>query len=113
MPWMSSRNGVTDGTKMSANECVGNMFLILCLLHTNDGKQLFADGLEDIGISLHAIKDFLRLQLSFEKWINNLNPIEDVVKASLQVSKLICAINSKNAFIAKNDVQYSALWMCK
>ena len=94
MPRMSSRNGVTDGTKMSASERVGNMFLILCLLHTQDGKQLFADGLDDIGVSLRAIKDCLKLQLSFEKWVNNSNSIEDVWKASSQVSDLICAIKT-------------------
>ncbi len=52
MPWMSYCNGVTDGTKMSASERVGNMFLILSLMHTYDGSQLFTDGLKDIDISL-------------------------------------------------------------
>ena len=53
---MSSHAGVTDGTKISAIEYVGNMFLILCLMHTHDGRQLFTDGLDDIGIALRAIK---------------------------------------------------------
>ncbi len=30
IPRMSARNGVTDGTKMTASERVGNMFILLC-----------------------------------------------------------------------------------
>lgn len=72
--------------EMSASECVGNMFLIMCSIHTYDGSQLFQDGLQEIGISLWAVKDCLKLQLLFEKWVNNSNTIEDVSKACSHVS---------------------------
>ena len=32
MPRMSLHNGVKDGTKMTASERVGNMFMLLCPL---------------------------------------------------------------------------------
>ena len=67
MPRMSSCNGVTDGTKMTASERVGNMFMLLCAIHTNDGHAIFRDGLGAEGISLSAFKDCMKLQLSFEK----------------------------------------------
>ena len=57
MPRMSLRNGVTDGTKMTASERVGNMFMLLCAIHSNDGHDIFRDGLGAEGISLSAIKD--------------------------------------------------------
>ncbi len=41
IPRMSSRNGVTDGTKMTASERVGNMFILLCAIHTKDGRESF------------------------------------------------------------------------
>ena len=36
---MSDRNGVTDGTKMSASERVGNIFILLCAMHSADGEM--------------------------------------------------------------------------
>ena len=33
IPRMSSRNGVTDGTKMTASKRVGNMFILLCVIY--------------------------------------------------------------------------------
>ena len=73
IPKMSARNGVTDGTKMSASERVGNMFILLCPFHTNDGASLFLDGQEDINIAAQQLADCMKLQLSFEKWVNDSN----------------------------------------
>ena len=67
MPIMLSRNGVTDGTKMTLSELVGNMFMLLCAIHTKDGSEIFRDGLGAEGISLSAFKDCMKLPLSFEK----------------------------------------------
>ena len=41
MPRHSTRNGVLDKTKMTANERRGNLFLILVVLHTTEGSDLF------------------------------------------------------------------------
>ncbi len=41
IPRMSSRNGVTDGTKMAASERVGKIFILLCAIHTKDGRGSF------------------------------------------------------------------------
>ena len=80
LPRMSSRNGVTDGTKMSASERVGNMFVLLCTLYTQDGFEIFRDGLRAKGISLRAMKRCIQLQLAFEKWVHDSNPIKNVKK---------------------------------
>ncbi len=56
MPRISSHNGVTDGTKMTASERVGNMFMLLCVSHTKDGREIFCKGLNAEGISLSAFK---------------------------------------------------------
>jgi len=79
MPRMLSHNGVTDGTKMTASECVGNMFMLLCAIHTKYGREIFCDGLNAEGISLSAFKNCIKLQLSFEKWVDDSNPIIDCV----------------------------------
>ena len=63
LPRMSLRNGVTDGTIMTASECVGNMCMLLCAIYTKDGREICRDGLGAEGISLSAFKDCMKLQL--------------------------------------------------
>jgi hypothetical protein len=92
MPRMSDRNGVTDGTKMSASERVGNIFILLCAMHTRDGEHLFADGCTEADVSLEEMKHCLKLQLSFERWINDSNSIVDVQRASKLLAELITLI---------------------
>ena len=45
MPSMLARNCVTDGTKMTASENFGNMFMLLCVIHTKDGRGILQNGL--------------------------------------------------------------------
>ncbi len=98
MPRMSSRNGVTDGTKMTASESVENMFMLLCVSHTKDRRGIFRNGLNELGIALSAFKKCMKLQLSFEKWVDDSNSILDVCGASNLLFKLIVSIN----FFSKN-----------
>ncbi len=94
MPRTSDRNGITDGTKMSASERVGNMFVLLCAMHTDVGKEIFSDGCQMSRISLQQIKDCLKLQLGFEKWVNDTNTIEDVHRATPLLAELITRIKT-------------------
>ena len=96
MQRMSDRNGITDGTKMSASERVGNMFILLCAIHTHAGAELFRSGCMVCDVSLDKMKRCLKLQLGFEVWVNQSNSIDDVKKASLIVAQLIMLI--KRAF---------------
>ena len=89
MPRMSDRNGVTDGTKMSASERVGNIFILLCAMHSADGEMLFVDGCNEADVSFEAMKYCLKLQLSFERWVNDSNSIVDVQCALTLVAELI------------------------
>ena len=89
VPRMSSRNGVTDGTKMTASERVGNMFMLLCASHTKDGRGILHNGLNELDIALSSFKNCMKLQLSFEKWVDDSNTIIDVCGASDLLSKLM------------------------
>lgn len=96
MPRMSDRNGITDGTRMTASERVGNMFILLCVMHTEHGKELFLEGCQVSGVTLHQIRECLKLQLGFEKWVNDSNPIQDMDRATTLLADLITHI--KTAF---------------
>jgi len=92
IPRMSDRNGVTDGTKMTASERVGNMFILLCVMHTENGKQLFADGCKQSSISFNQMKHCLKLQLSFEKWVHESNTINEIDRATNLLDELLTMI---------------------
>jgi hypothetical protein len=92
MPRMSSRNGVTDGTKMTASERVGNMCMLLCVIHAKDGREILQNILNELDIALSDFKNCMKLQLSFEKWVDDSNPIIDVCGASDLLSVLIRSI---------------------
>ena len=98
MPRILLHNGVTYRTKMTANECVGNMFMFLCAIHAKDGRDISREGLGAEVISLSAFKDYIKLQLSFEKWVDDSDSIIDVCGASNLLSKLIVPI----IFFSKN-----------
>ena len=94
IPRTSDRNGVTDGTKMSASERVGNIFLLLCALHTEQCKEIFTDGCNESRVSLEQMKQCIKLQLGFEKWVNDSNSNEDVARATVLVADLITRIKT-------------------
>ena len=94
VPRMSDRNGVTDGTKMSASERVGNMFILLCAMHTEHGKQLFIDGCNESRISFNNMKYCIKLQLGFEKWVNEPNTMQDIDQAKHVISDLLSLIQT-------------------
>jgi hypothetical protein len=81
---MSMQNGITDGTKMCGSEQVGNCFVLLCVMHSHSGQKLMWKEMKDRKISLKKIKNFLKLYLSFECWVNESHP-RSQVKQSLEV----------------------------
>jgi hypothetical protein len=81
--------GVTDRTKMSASERVRNMFILLCAMHTKHGEHLFVDGCNESGISFQNLRDCLKLQLGFEKWVNDSNTMQEVESAAPVLAELI------------------------
>lgn len=88
IPRTLDRNGVTDGTKMSASERVGNIFLLMVALHTN------TDGCNESRVSIEHMKQCIKLQLGFEKWVNDLNSKEDVACATVVLADLITHIKT-------------------
>ena len=74
-PRISTSFGVVDGTKISAKECVGNMFLVLCLGHTIEGWGLLKPYFWKHKIRISRFRQCLKLQLGFDKWVHEDNPL--------------------------------------
>jgi hypothetical protein len=77
-PHMSIQNGITDGTKMCGSERVGNCFVLLCVMHTHSGQKLMWKEMKDRTITVKKIKNFPKLYLSFECWVNEPHPSSQV-----------------------------------
>ena len=88
-PRMSVRNGITDGTKLSGSERVGNCFILLCVVHTSAGQMLIKPGLALYKIPLKRFIYCLKLYLAFEKWVSESHPIQEVKDARRLLSRLI------------------------
>ena len=60
----------------------------------SNGKEIFADGCRESRISFEQLKQCIKLQLGFEKWVNDSNTKEDVARATLVVADLITRIKT-------------------
>ena len=91
-PRTSTRTGVLDGTKMSATERLGNLMVLLCLAHTTQGIALLRRGWQKNNIGQQDFRDCIKLQLAYEKWVNDSNEIQDVKDSVPLVEEMIVAI---------------------
>ena len=81
LPRPSQRNNVLEVTKTQASEMMGNLFLIMCGLHTTMGKSACTAA----EISQHQRKgkiETIMMVLSLEKWLNRRNVRADVDDAN-------------------------------
>ena len=86
------RKGFGDGTKMTASDRIGNLFIMLCVSYTQSGKDLLADGWRQQRISQTEYRNSIKLLLGFERWCMQSNPIEQVRSAVRLVGVLIDSI---------------------
>jgi hypothetical protein len=101
MPRASERNNPTENTKMTASERVGNMLLLLCAVHTVTGAALFREKLEERNLTIEDLQSCLKLQLAFEKWVSDSNPVQDVKRCNHLLATLIESI--KLVFVRGKD----------
>ena len=90
-PRKSHRAGLCDGTKVTDMdmERLGNIHELLVMSYTTTGYKLIMPTLQKHRISLRKWRDCIKLQLSFDKWVHDHNPINDVQNAQPIVSKMI------------------------
>ena len=80
-PRPSQRNYVLETSKTQATEIMGNLFLLLCALHTTMGESIC----ESAGVSRNERKGkiiTLKMILALEKWFNRRNVQSDIDDSS-------------------------------
>ncbi len=89
---MSIPNGITDGTKLCGSERVGNCFVLLCAVHTQLGQSLLANEMRERRISLQKFIYCLKLNLSFQHWVNESHQCSQINRSRKLLGELIILI---------------------
>ena len=94
-PRGSMRNGLIDGTKCQASERRGNLFRLLCVARTTDGRRVF---MQSLGIynakEWDKFVKFLQDYLGMEEWMHDSNPKGEVKSARGAIAKVLSELQS-------------------
>ncbi len=74
---------------MCGSEQVGNCVVLLCVMHPHSGQKLMWKDMKDRKISLKKNKNFLKLNILFQCWVNEPHTRSQVQ----QSSKDLCILN--------------------
>jgi hypothetical protein len=81
-PRGAMRNALIDGTTCQAEERGGDLFLLLCIVHSLKGSEVLQKGLQYSQHKWAKWQKFLKLYLSMEEWFHNSNDKVDVDNAN-------------------------------
>jgi hypothetical protein len=60
-PWGAIRNGIIDGTKCQSEERKGNLFLLLCIANTTEGRMKLQTALNHNSSKWKKMQEFTKL----------------------------------------------------
>ena len=88
-PRGSLRNGIIDGTKCQSEERKGNLFHLLCIANTTEGRNKLQRALGHSDYQWKRWVAFIKLYLSMEEWLHDNNDKTEVDHARPLVSKVL------------------------
>jgi hypothetical protein len=88
-PRGSARNGALKNTLVSTTECHRNMFLLLCLYHTEAVRKDFKTILCQSGINSANFFKCLKLYISMEEWFHKKILKDEVNSANSLVAETL------------------------
>jgi hypothetical protein len=77
-PRGSLRNGIIDGTKCQSEERKGNLFHLLCIANTTEGRNKLKRALGHSDYQWKRWVAFIKLYLSMEEWLHDNNDKTEV-----------------------------------
>jgi hypothetical protein len=80
-PRGSMRNGLIDGTKCQSSEQKRNLFRLLCIAHTTNGRHVIKRSLKYSDTKWKQYIEFLKLYLCMEEWCHDSNNKLEVINA--------------------------------
>ena len=79
-PRAATRNGIVDGTKCQASERRGNLFSLLCIVHTKEG-HILKELMNMTDVKWRKMLSFLKQYLAMEEWFHCENAKDEVWNA--------------------------------
>ena len=78
LPRGSSNSGLLNSSRIWGWQRQGNVLRLLCLLHTNEARQVLEPLLNKNNASVEKMAEFLKLYLSMEAWLLGVNKKSEV-----------------------------------
>ena len=95
-PRSAARTGLLKDTLVNASERRGNLFLLLCLSHTDGVQNWLFPLLEQNGVDPLEYLKCLKMYLAMEEWFHETNPKDEVKAARTLISQVLEMV--KNVF---------------
>ena len=92
LPRGATRSGLIDSTRCQSSERKGNLFLMLCIAHTVDGRQILQHELNYNQQQWVRWLETVKLYLALGEWIQDTRPKKEVHSSRLALSTVIRAI---------------------
>ncbi len=93
-PCGAKRNGLIDGTKCQAEERRGDLFLLLCIVHTVEGSAILRKGFQYSSNKWLGWIKCLKLYLSMEEWFHDSNDKKEVNNARPLTGEVLKMVQS-------------------
>ena len=86
------RNGLIDGTKRQSLERKGNLFHLLCIGYTTEGRQVLMHSLNFSESKWRQFIQFLKMYLAMEEWFHDCNEKEEINQSRVEISKVLSCL---------------------
>jgi hypothetical protein len=88
-PRVSMCNGLIDGTKCQSSERKCNLFCLMCIANTTNGKKVLKNSLNLSDSRWKQYNQCLKLYLAMEEWFNDCNDKEEVQPSRNKIAKVL------------------------
>ena len=92
LPRGATRSGLIDSTRCQSSERKGNLFLMLCIAHTVNGRQILQHELNYNQQQWGRWVEVLKLYLALGEWIQDTRPKKEVRGSRVALSTVIRGI---------------------
>ena len=88
-PRGSMRNGLIDGTKCQSSKRKGDLFCLMCIANTTNGKNVLKNSLKLSDSKWKQFVQCLKLYLAMEEWFHDFNDKDEVQSSRNEIAKVL------------------------
>ena len=92
IPRGATRSGLVESTRCQSSERKGNMFVLMVIAHSTDGKMILRHELQYSQVQYSKWLESLKLYLAMEEWFHDARSKDEVNSARVTVAEVITLI---------------------